>query len=703
MMRKLFFIISVIYCISINAQITYEGPAEGSVNSGLTLNTNNFSFNNKYYQNENIVIQPEAESSYQELKFVDSSHVKRLFYFLRPNTNNILDSVSIFQSFSGIPQTNYNPPDDYIAVGPNHLMMVVNNFFRIYDKEGNILKTINAADWYSNLVANANPVDPKVLYDNFNDRWIMIWLYIDHVHFRSYYLISVSDDVDPDGIWFNWALPSNVNGNVPSNNWADYEGVGFDDKAIYLTSNQFTFSSLYEYVKIRIIDKSYVYINSDPGMVAWKDIWNITVPGNSNSASYLRPVRMKSYSDKYYLFYLPNGGGNFCAVYKLLDPVNNPELTAQAYPISSFAIAPDAKQLGGEETIEGGGSALRNESVYKNGMLYAIHSVRNPDNTALSCLHYLAVDPLKGLVKTDVAIGDEEHFFFYPAIDIDGNNNIIISYSRSSVNEYAGGFFTIIPGQSGVPLSSMVLKRGNGYYYKDNGNGRNRWGDYNGAWLDPKDSLKLWVCSEYVEALNTWGTWVGGVKYDHIIPVELTSFNAIIENDNVILSWEVASETNNYGFEIYRGTSINLLNKIGFVEGKGTTAQKQKYSFSDKNIENGTYFYCIKQIDFNGKENYLVQTSVDVNGRPTKFYLSQNFPDPFNPTTKISYQIAKANYVELCVYDLLGREVAILAKGYRKTGNYTVIFNGSNLSSGVYIYKLKSGDFISVKKMLLIK
>ena len=78
---------------------------------------------------------------------------------------------------------------------------------------------------------------------------------------------------------------------------------------------------------------------------------------------------MRSLSDAYYLFYLPNAGGNFCAVYKLINPVTNPVLSAAALQIDNFALAPDAQQLGGNMTIEGGGSALRNEPVFNDGMM----------------------------------------------------------------------------------------------------------------------------------------------------------------------------------------------------------------------------------------------------------------------------------------------------------------------------------------------
>jgi hypothetical protein len=88
---------------------------------------------------------------------------------------------------------------------------------------------------------------------------------------------------------------------------------------------------------------------------------------------------------------------------------------------------------------------------------------------------------------------------------------------------------------------------------------------------------------------------------------------------------------------------------------------------------------------------------------PKVYSLSQNYPNPFNPTTLISYSLPKAGNVELKVYDLLGREVASLVNGFKQVGSYSVQFNANNFASGVYFYKLKAGDFVSTKKMMLVK
>ena len=215
-------------------------------------------------------------------------------------------------------------------------------------------------------------------------------------------------------------------------------------------------------------------------------------------------------------------------------------------------------------------------------------------------------------------------------------------------------------------------------------------------------------------------TWEGtGGPY---IPVELSSFTATAINNNVQLKWSTASELNNMGFEIERkgplstpslreGTSQTSLRgdwgAIGYVDGYGTTTDIQHYSFSDNNLESGVYSYRLKQIDFDGTFSYSNTIEVDLNGL-TSFTLEQNYPNPFNPSTKIKYTIplvgtSLMNFVQLKVFDVLGNEVATLVNELKPAGVYEVTFNASELSSGVYIYKLQTGDYISARKMLLTK
>ncbi len=192
-----------------------------------------------------------------------------------------------------------------------------------------------------------------------------------------------------------------------------------------------------------------------------------------------------------------------------------------------------------------------------------------------------------------------------------------------------------------------------------------------------------------------------------IVPVELTSFTANSSNNNISLNWSTATETNNKGFEIERSLNNGEFTSIAFVDGFGTTAQTQNYSYTDRGLGNGNYTYRLKQIDFNGRFEYSPAIQVDLNV-PAVFSLDQNYPNPFNPTTNINFSLAVDSRVTLKVFDVLGQEVANLVNSDLTAGFHTVTFNASNINSGVYFYQIEAKGnngttFSSVKKMILTK
>jgi len=188
--------------------------------------------------------------------------------------------------------------------------------------------------------------------------------------------------------------------------------------------------------------------------------------------------------------------------------------------------------------------------------------------------------------------------------------------------------------------------------------------------------------------------------------VELTEFNSKVQGEIVILNWKTATEKNNSGFEIQRRINSPEWTSIGWIKGAGNSSIVNNYSYSDK-ITNYAYansiYYRIKQVDTDGNFKIYSTIEVNLNETPSGFSLFQNYPNPFNPSTIIKYSIPVNQHVTLIVYDILGREIEKLVNEEKTAGEYEVKFNGQNLASGVYIYKLTSGSFIQVKKMQLIK
>ncbi len=187
------------------------------------------------------------------------------------------------------------------------------------------------------------------------------------------------------------------------------------------------------------------------------------------------------------------------------------------------------------------------------------------------------------------------------------------------------------------------------------------------------------------------------------LPVEISSFTVNVTNRDVILNWTTSNEINNAGFEIERKFTGDMWKKIGFITGNGTTNQPVNYSYTDKGLLTGNYGYRLKQIDYNGNFEYHNLNHDVFVGIPEVFEMSQNYPNPSNPTSKINYSIPVTGKVLLKIYDITGKEVAVLVNELKDAGFHTAEFNGSNLASGVYFYKLTSGDFSQTKKMILVK
>ena len=135
-----------------------------------------------------------------------------------------------------------------------------------------------------------------------------------------------------------------------------------------------------------------------------------------------------------------------------------------------------------------------------------------------------------------------------------------------------------------------------------------------------------------------------------VVPVELTSFSVVGTKDGVQLYWETATEINNHGFEIERSNNNQNFTLAGFVNGKGTTIEKSSYSYLDKNVNSGKYYYRLKQIDFNGAFEYSKVVEIDFTV-PQEYLLSQNYPNPFNPSTILSFGLPVESDITLSVYN----------------------------------------------------
>lgn len=197
------------------------------------------------------------------------------------------------------------------------------------------------------------------------------------------------------------------------------------------------------------------------------------------------------------------------------------------------------------------------------------------------------------------------------------------------------------------------------------------------------------------------------------LPVTLGSFSLNSFGRTAVLRWSTLNEINNSGFRIERietGSSSSAeWHETGFVSGFGTISEPKEYQYTDTKLKAGTYAYRLKQIDYNGNFEYFYPSnseSVTI-AEPGEFGLYQNYPNPSNPVSRIDYQLPFAGHVNLTVFDITGKAVKVLVNGYQDADYHTALFDGNNISSGIYFYRitLSSGNGILNKtmKMVLIK
>lgn len=196
------------------------------------------------------------------------------------------------------------------------------------------------------------------------------------------------------------------------------------------------------------------------------------------------------------------------------------------------------------------------------------------------------------------------------------------------------------------------------------------------------------------------------VTYDGIppglLPVELTSFTSLVQGSRAVLHWETASETNNAGFEVQQRINGEY-QAIGFVNGRGTTTEKQRYTFRTRNLAAGSHDFRLKQIDFDGTFAYSKSVTAQI-ALAGAADMEKAYPDPFNPQTQFNLTIAREQNVTIAVYDMQGRLVQTLHQGALSPSEaHLFTFEAFNMPSGRYFIRAVGEFFNESQVVTLLK
>jgi hypothetical protein len=491
-----------------------RGPAVGSWHGGTVLNTNNFT-NAPFAKRDENELREAAENERPKLLPLPPGATKAR----APKGSNYIEdkraesAASIVSAphseldFRGFSDDGYIPPDVIMDVGPNHILAMVNSQFTIFDKSGVSLKNINCNTWYGSLLSSSGFSDPQVLYDHYAHRWIMGGISTSTT--PNFIFVSVSDDDDPLGVWYNWAIPAGrIGDSVLTSAWTDHPWFGLDEQALYIDQRLVGY-----YNAIMIIPKAQLY-QTNPNVISLTNFYDFRDPDVvDNYLDYMKPVVSWGAPGKGFVMgTAPYNIGTFVTLWTIDDPVGTPSITGVNIPVTEYLPPPAISQYGGGTGLENLAPVPSEKIIYRDSSLWMAHCVASGTNNQYAAISYLRINPFTYEVLEDVAFGKEGYWRFYPAIMANADKDLVIGFSETGKHTYAGAYFTGRHESDPVGLSASVpLKEGLGHYVKTYGGTRNRWGDYNGIGLDPQDSSHIWVHTEFADVDNNWGTWIGKI------------------------------------------------------------------------------------------------------------------------------------------------------------------------------------------------
>lgn len=533
-----------------------------------------------------------------------------------------LAPIYIWNSFTGPNQNGWVPADVDIAQGggtyAGWTIIVTNEQFHIYSNSTHTqLYTNTLQNWFSSSADTVTSVfDPKVIYDDWCDRWVMLALA--RSPSRSFYYLSISQTSSPTGAWWNYKLNAHVDGSTGTTFWADYPGLGFSNTGagisggcVAICSNQYNTSNSFQYAKVRLLKTSQLYIG---GGVSWYDFWNYS-DADAQKAFTWQPARQiwSTTNANIYMLNTRWSGSSFVTLWRVDNPTGvTPTITRQATVTTvAYSIPPAAPSLGGG-TVDA--FDCRTQNVwYMNGSVYSAWvSSFNWGSGNNAIVHYARINVGTNAVVRESRFGSNGIWFMHPSVVPEymspyTNGHAGLQFATSSSTAYPSH---CVIGDDGAVISSYSIISGNGSL----GTGLRRYGDYGGITYDDAQTGVFWSAGMLAHA-GSWGT--GAFRFSFSAPPS------------------------------------GIHNQNGEV--------------------------------------------------PSAYQLYQNYPNPFNPVTKIEYGIPASGMVNMTVYDVLGREVAVVVNDYQKAGFYETTFDASSLPSGIYIYRITSGNFTESKKMTLVK
>ena len=410
--------------------------------------------------------------------------------------------------FEALPQgSGIEPPDTHGAVGPNHLMVILNDRVGFQEKTGAVLETMKLDTFWSALGVSG-VYDPKVVYDPHSGRFIAVACVSKRLDDSSM-VLGVSETSDPTGNWYLWLF----DGDSTDTKWVDFPGIGYTKDRITFTSNMF-----------RISDNSFAGVNTwvvekpsaldggavDSTLFFTTGLTGVFVPAETFDSAETTQYIINRNAPNFFgtgtlrLFTVtgPSGSPVFTIVPTL--PFSSPGWNASLPPADQLNVVDEPDTYRGITTND---DRIMN-AVVRNGSLWCTHSVATFASPESVHVRWWEINPATGVTIQSGNIDDFDtlgRHYYYPAITVNANDEVLIAFSGSSSTEFASCYYTYR--HSSMPqgeMNSVVMYKAGEDEYRGA-----RWGDYSATCVDPSDDLTMWTIQEYAAADNKWSTWWG--------------------------------------------------------------------------------------------------------------------------------------------------------------------------------------------------
>ncbi len=390
--------------------------------------------------------------------------------------------MNLIQSFDGIPYDSWSPPDVQVAVGPNHVMEMVNNEAEIWTKQGNTITSFSTESLFQ--VGTDFIADPRVLYDPQNQTWFA-------TEFHTFtggadVRLAVSVTSDPTQNWRVYSLPA-------ATSCPDQPILGLSEKQVVISANDYvTCRGSYSGVQYWVINKNNLVTGST---ISYQTF------GPDASLFSVHPVLSLNSASEFMVSASFYSSGQLKLLQVQGVPPEPVTISQFALPVSSYNLPPNAPQLGTSNLVNTNDGRVLDALWSQNKLWLSLNSGCVPpgDSQIRSCVHLTQVDTSTMSVLQDFDFGQSGQYYFYPALRTDGSDDLILIFGYSSASEYPGLMTTerLATDPPNTLEAPTLLQQGTGPETSSCTSGVCRYGDYFGSALDPSDHTLVWLAGEY--------------------------------------------------------------------------------------------------------------------------------------------------------------------------------------------------------------